>query len=159
MPPPEDRPQVQAASPEEPSINILFRGMLAGDDQSARILFDAYQEMMLKVIRRRYLPVHSPLRRDLDTCDLLQEGWLSLLNAVHDDNKFQDWRDFRDFCLAVMSNRFKQYYRRRAAQKRSIAREASLAAGQEPAAAGRGPAEMAAENDQCSQLLARLSPD
>lgn len=95
-----------------------------GSQEAARRLYDKYSRHVLRVIRRNFMPADSPLRRDIDSIDVLQEAWGTVFELLQQGKTFATEEKFIGFILAVVGDHFREFYRARVtSQKRALNRE------------------------------------
>jgi RNA polymerase sigma factor (sigma-70 family) len=156
----DERPPCPAA--EAVGDTRLFGDLIerarAGCQDAARTLYERYNRHILSVVRRHFLPTAAPLRRDLDSGDLVQEAWGSLFAVLRQGRAFLTPEDLKRFMVTLAGNHFRKHYRARVtARKRSLNREEALdPATHDLAATGTDPAEQVAAADECQHLLAGL---
>jgi len=148
-----------SSSPSVASLRELIEQAACGDESAAREIFESYSPHLFRVIRRRFLPVWAPLRRDLDSIDLVQETWQTVFECLREGRRFLTPEEFTGFLLVTASNRFHVRYRARVkVQKRALLREEPLdPTKHDRPAAGADPAEIVANADAVAHCLAGMS--
>ena len=153
------RSSVEAPGPDS-ELKILLDQFRAGSEEAAYALYEKYSAMLLRVIRGRYLPPRSPLARDFDSDDLLQETWRSLFEQLDRGRDFPSEARFVLFLLAVLRNRFHEHIRAQAAMKRSHHCEERAPQALHAAPDCKpGPFERATAADEWRHFLARLDAE
>src|SRR5262245_39278001 len=67
---------------ENSEFQTLLAAVRAGSDAAFARLVSHLSPAILAVIDRRVLRPDDPLRRQIDSCDLLHEGWKALIVAI-----------------------------------------------------------------------------
>lgn len=152
-PPPADDPFA-----DEAAFEALLEQARAGSAEACTLLYERYSARMLRVIRQRFLGPHDPMRRLVDSFDLVQIAWSNLFAAIQEGKAFATERDFIEFLLAVTSNCCRNTIRTYArTQKRSLHRDRPLGpAAAQIADAEPGPAACAAAADEWQAFVNAL---
>jgi RNA polymerase sigma factor (sigma-70 family) len=144
--------------PQGMPLASLLERVHAGCPEAARVVYERYSHHILRVVRRRYLPPGSLLRRECDSTDLTQEAWASVYDLVRRGKTFSTEADFIHFIVAVTRNHFLMHYRAHVkCQSHSLEREKPLALAHRAAlAVGPDPAKSLAAEDEWQHLLKGL---
>jgi RNA polymerase sigma factor (sigma-70 family) len=111
----------------------------------------------LRLLRRRWLKADAPLRRDIDSDDLVQEAWATVFQMIKEGRGFADEEEFARLFSRILGNHFLHYHRFRVTtDKRSLKRECECDL-EEIAAPGAAPDGRAEAEDECRDFLAGLS--
>jgi RNA polymerase sigma factor (sigma-70 family) len=145
-------PAVESDLPE------LLRAVRNGCPNATRILFERHAESMRSAIRRFLLPSGHPLRRQIDSVDLLQEGWEFVFRRLREGMVFETERDLMRFLLTVTRNRLREHFRAWvSSKKRCVRLEISLDLSKHDQADPHPSAsEQAAAADECDHFVATL---
>jgi DNA-directed RNA polymerase specialized sigma24 family protein len=157
-PPASPTPGADRSGPEP--IAELVRRAAGRCPEASRLLFEHYGEAVTKVIRRRFLTPRHPLRRRIDSDDLLQLAFADLFRRIEAGGTFAGEQELLNFLLCATSHHFCDEYRAGlAAQKRSLKREEPLEAlRHDRPVAGADPAAETAARDEFLHRLRGLPP-
>ncbi len=151
--------------PESAGYGLRFQALLQrtrdGCGDAARALYEQYSKPLVMVLRHKYLRPGSPLRRDLDPGDLLQEVWQSVFEVIVQGAEFPGPEEFRRFVLTVGENAARRHYRNRVRiAKRAIGREVPFDPERHDRPAPEtSPEQSAAAEEAYRQLLAGASTE
>ena len=142
----------------EPECQTLLEQARQGDRAAATKLFDYYAHHFLRVVRRR---LTQPLRRLMDSVDILQEARLRLYRDGLPAEVFESKETFYNYLVGlvkhVLSGAQRHYVH---AKKRSLKRDVPMegsAAAEVPEQSGAVGARLA-EEEQWAQLERDLPP-
>jgi RNA polymerase sigma factor (sigma-70 family) len=109
-------------------MDSLLERAHSGDQEACRLLYEQYKSAVIRVIRRRYLPPGSPLRRMMDSDDLAQMVWrLAFEQLNRGEDAFPTEKKFVNFLLTITQNAFRKEYRHYVTTaKRTISRDELL---------------------------------
>jgi RNA polymerase sigma factor (sigma-70 family) len=141
-------------------FRALLERMRAGSDDAFAELHALYAEPLLAAIRHWILPPNDPLRQEIDSWDLTQQGWLALLTALKQGRQFTKGTQLLGYILAALRN-FSNDRRRKRARlaggtlPRDVQFDPAL---HDRGDAGFGSAEEAELAEECAAFLATLVP-
>lgn len=108
------------------SFRSLMDAVYRGDQEAARILFEEYGDLLLRVVRRHLNPL---LRAQADSTDFIQETWLAFLKDVPKERTFDSPAQLASFLAVMARNKVVDAVRRGLILERNnINREVSLQA-------------------------------
>jgi RNA polymerase sigma factor (sigma-70 family) len=102
---------------------LLLEQARCGSRDALQNLFDHYCAAVLFVVRRR---LHMPLRRLLDSVDIMQEVQLTLTEQPVPADALESPRAFMRFVCGIAKHKLADARRYHAAERRSLQREVPL---------------------------------
>jgi RNA polymerase sigma-70 factor (ECF subfamily) len=134
------------------AIELLLEKLNSGDEQAAAQVFQTYEPLLRKVVRRR-LPAQVQAR--IDSCDIVQSAWADLLTGFREARwHFRDAVHLRAFLIRVVECRLYDRARRALGQTR---REEPFPG--EPPSPQPRPSELAQADAVWEQMLALCPPE
>lgn len=135
----------------------LLRDVQAGDQESARRLYDLYHCHVLRVVRRK---LHHRLRSQFDSADLLQSVWASFFAIPAERHVFTTAEELIDFLSAVAANKTTELFRKKMqTHKRDLNREEQLEDAAAPAAVQPTPSQIVLADELWKKMRLGRSPD
>jgi RNA polymerase sigma factor (sigma-70 family) len=141
--------------PPESDFTELFARARAGCPEAAGALFARYADHVRAVVRRR---LDRRLRDRLDSMDVTQDVWLSLLKGPVGRLEFPSERAFLAYLARMAANKIGEEHRRRAALRNGAGRDQPLARGTEPPSSQPTPRQLVVADERLEVLAAGLTP-
>jgi RNA polymerase sigma factor (sigma-70 family) len=111
-------------SAKELNFDTLMEQVVAGSEDAARLLFEHYEHVLLRVIRKR---LNQKARTRLESIDIAQDVWASFFTEPLESRGFKNADAFLAFLTKLARNKVIDASRRHVtAKKNDLSRELSL---------------------------------